>query len=207
MLPIACHTEKELARRLITGDIEAFNEIYQKYFHPVYCNALKITREIPVAEDVLQEVFITLWEKRATIDPENSLAGWLFIICYHKSLNILRKKLRESLLYKDLQPTGVQPPEENSMEEEIKYGTQWKILENALSCLSPQRRRVFELCKLQGKTYEEAAIELRISKYTVKEYLSAAVASIKEYSLHHPGSTAALIPIAFLCREIPHFFQ
>ena len=202
MLPIACHTEKELARRLITGDIEAFNEIYQKYFHPVYCNALKITRETAIAEDVLQEVFITLWEKRATIDPENSLAGWLFIICYHKSVNILRKKLRESLLYKNLQP-----PEENSMEEEIRYGTQWTILENALSCLSPQRRRVFELCKLQGKTYEEAAVELRISKYTVKEYLSAAVASVKEYSLRHPGSTAALIPIAFLCREIPHFFQ
>ena len=202
MLPTACHTEKELTCRLIKGDIAAFNEIYRRYFHPVYCNALKITREVPVAEDVLQEVFITLWEKRATIDPENSLAGWLFIVCYHKSVNILRKKLRESLLYKNLQP-----PEENSMEEEIRYGTQWKILENALSCLSPQRRKVFELCKLQGKTYEEAAVELRISKYTVKEYLSAAVASIKEYSLRHPGSTAALIPIAFLCREIPHFFQ
>ena len=201
MLPIACHTEKELARRLITGDIEAFNEIYQKYFHPVYCNALKITREVPVAEDVLQEVFITLWEKKDTIDPERSLAGWLFITCYHKSVNLLRKKLRESLLYKELEA-----PEEDSMEEEIKYGTQWEVLENALSCLSPQRRRAFELCKLQGKTYEEAAMELRISKYTVKEYLSAAVASIKEYSLHHPGSTVALIPIAFLCQGIPHFF-
>jgi RNA polymerase sigma-70 factor (family 1) len=201
LLPIACHTEKELARRLITGDIAAFNQIYQQYFHPVYCNALKITREAAVAEDVLQEVFITLWEKRATIDPERSLAGWLFIICYHKSVNLLRKKLRESLLYKEL-PT----PEENSLEEEIKYGTQWKILENALSCLSPQRRRVFELCKLQGKTYEEAANELRISKYTVKEYLSAAIASIKEYSHHHPGSMVALFPIALLCQEIPHFF-
>jgi RNA polymerase sigma-70 factor (family 1) len=201
LLPIACHIEKELVCRLITGDIAAFNEIYHKYFHPVYCNALKIIREAPVAEDVLQDVFITLWEKRATIDPEKSLAGWLFIICYHKSVNILRKRLRESLLYKELQA-----PEENSMEEEIKYGTQWKVLENALSCLSPQRRKVFELCKLQGKTYEEAAMELRISKYTVKEYLSAAVASIREYGLHHPGSAVALIPVAVLCQEIPHFF-
>ena len=202
MLPTACHTEKELTCRLIKGDIAAFNEIYRRYFHPVYCNALKITREVPVAEDVLQEVFITLWEKKATIDPERSLAGWLFIICYHKSLNILRKKLRESLLYKELQT-----PVEDPMEEEIKYGAQWEVVENALSCLSPQRRRAFELCKLQGKTYEEAAMELRISKYTVKEYLSAAIASIKEYSLHHPGSTVALIPIILLCREIHVFFQ
>ena len=202
MLPTACHTEKELARRLVTGDIGAFNEIYQKYFHPVYCNALKITRETPVAEDVLQEVFITLWEKRATIDPESSLAGWLFVICYHKSVNILRKKLRESLVYEKLQQ-----PEEYSMEEEIKYGTQRKILENALSSLSPQRRRVFELCKLEGKTYEETAMELRISKYTVKEYLSAAVAAIKEYSLHHSESATVILPIALLCQEIPHFFK
>ncbi|HTI12401.1 MAG TPA: sigma-70 family RNA polymerase sigma factor [Puia sp.] len=195
MLPAACHTEKELARRLIEGDLAAFNEIYQKYFHPVYCNALKITREVPVAEDVLQEVFIALWEKRQTIDPEKSLAGWLFILCYHKSINILRKKLRESLVYKELQQ-----PEDSSREEEIKYVAQWKILENALSCLSPQRRRVFELCKLQGKTYEEAAMELRISKYTVKEYLSAAIVSIKEYSLDHPLSSVALIPLIFLCQ-------
>jgi RNA polymerase sigma-70 factor (ECF subfamily) len=195
LLPAACHTEKELALRLIQGDMEAFNEIYQRYFHPVYCNALKIIREVPVAEDVLQEVFITLWEKRQTIDAEKSLAGWLFILCYHKSINILRKKLRESLAYKELQQ-----PEDSSREEEIKYVAQWKILENALSCLSPQRRRVFELCKLQGKTYEEAAIELRISKYTVKEYLSAAIVSIKEYSLDHPLSSVALIPLIFLCQ-------
>jgi RNA polymerase sigma-70 factor (ECF subfamily) len=202
LLPIASHTEKELARRLITGDIAAFNEIYERNFHPVYCNALKIIREVSLAEDALQEVFITLWEKRATIDPEKSLAGWLFIICYHQSVNILRKKLRESLLYEKLQQ-----PEEYSMEEEIKYGTQRKILENALSSLSPQRRRVFELCKLEGKTYEETAIELRISKYTVKEYLSGAIAAIKEYSLQHSESAALLLPIALLCQEIPHYFQ
>ena len=199
--PIACYTDKELARRLIAGDIAAFDEIYRRNFHPVYCNALKITREVSLAEDALQEVFIILWEKRSTIDPEKSLAGWLFIICYHQSINILRKKLRESLLYKELQE-----PDEYSMEEEIKYGKQWKILENALSSLSPQRRRVFELCKLEGKTYEETALELRISKYTVKEYLSSAVAAIKEYSLHHSGSATMLLPIAVLCQELPHFF-
>jgi RNA polymerase sigma factor (sigma-70 family) len=199
--PIACYTDKELARRLIAGDIAAFDEIYRRNFHPVYCNALKITREVSLAEDALQEVFIILWEKRSTIDPEKSLAGWLFIICYHQSINILRRKLRESLLYKELQQ-----PDEYSMEEEIKYGKQWKILENALSSLSPQRRRVFELCKLEGKTYEETALELRISKYTVKEYLSSAVAAIKEYSLHHSGSATMLLPIAVLCQELPHFF-
>jgi len=195
MLSNDCHSENEkmLVRRLTAGDIAAFNEIYHLYFHPVYSNAVKITRDATFAEDILQEVFITLWEKKDTIDPERSLAGWLFVLCYHRSINILKRRLRESLLYREMpQPT------ENSAEEEIKFGIQWNILENAMAHLSPQRRRVFELCKLQGKSYEQAAAELHISKYTVKEYLSAALSSIKEYSLHHPESTALLLPLIFL---------
>jgi RNA polymerase sigma-70 factor (family 1) len=190
-----CHNEKEkiLVHRLVAGDIAAFNEIYRLYFHPVFSNAVKITRDTAIAEDILQEVFITLWEKRETIDPERSLAGWLFVLCYNRSVNILKRRLRESLLYRQLPQ-----PSESTSEEEIKFGTQWNILENAMSRLSPQRRRVFELCKLQGKTYEEAATELHISKYTVKEYLSAALISIKEYSLHHPGSNLLLLPLLLL---------
>lgn len=194
MSPAACHNEKEkiLIGRLIGGDLAAFNDLYRQYFHPVYCNALKITREVPASEDILQEVFTTLWEKREGLDPERPLGGWLFVICYNKSVNTLRKRLRESLLY-----TQLQPPDKNPSEEESRFNHQWNILENALSCLSPQRRKVFELCKLQGKSYEEAATELHISKYTVKEYLSAAIVSIKEYSLRHPESTALLVPVLF----------
>ena len=175
--------------------MDAFNELYRKYFHPVYCNALKITRDTAFAEDVLQDVFITLWEKRQTIDPQRSLAGWLFILCYHRSVSLLRKNLRESLFRQELQ----QVPEDTAVEES-KYAAQWTILENAMACLSPQRRRVFELCKLQGKSYEEAAMELHISKYTVKEYLSAAVVFIKEYSRSHPGTSAVLLPVLLLCQ-------
>jgi len=195
MLSNDCHSEKEkiLVCRLMAGDMRAFNEIYRLYFHPVFNNAVKLTRDQAVAEDILQEVFITLWEKRATIDPERSLAGWLFVLCYNRSINILRRRLRESLLYRQLPQPG-----ESSTEDEVKFGIQWNILENAMSRLSPQRRRVFELCKLQGKSYEEAASELHISKYTVKEYLSAAVVAIKEYSLHHPEATALLLPLVLL---------
>src|SRR5882757_1291715 len=134
MLSNDCHNEKEkvLARHLVAGDMASFNEIYRIYFHPVYNNAVKITRDNVVAEDILQEVFITLWEKRTTIDPERSLAGWLFVLCYNRSINILRKRLRESLLYK-----GLPQPVESSPEEEIKFGVQWNILENAMSRLSP----------------------------------------------------------------------
>jgi len=177
--------EYELLCRLIKDDRTAFDAIYRQYFHAVCQNALKITRDITVAEDVLQEVFITLWEKRKTIDINRSVAGWLFVICYNKSINQLRKKLQELMVRQKLQ----QSITEIFATDEALYEQQWQLLENAISQLSSQKRKVFELCKLQGKTYEETAAILHISKYTVNEYLSAAMCFLKEHVKHQPESS------------------
>jgi RNA polymerase sigma factor (sigma-70 family) len=179
--------DNKLLIGLVQGNRKAFDAIYRQYFHAVYCNALKLTRDAAASEDMLQEVFIALWEKRATIDTTRSIGGWLFVICYNKSINILRKKLRESLACKAMR---------QSVEDNDKgvagYDVQWAMLEEAMSRLSPQKRKVFELCKLQGKTYEETASVLQISKYTVKEYLTAAVGAVKEYVHQHPQSSVAV---------------
>ena len=66
-------------------------------------------------------------------------------------------------------------------------------IEKAMDQLSPQKRKVFELCKVQGRTYKKAAEELHISKYTVKEYLSEALVSIKKYIGEHPRQTGIVI--------------
>jgi RNA polymerase sigma-70 factor (ECF subfamily) len=191
-LPVTA-AEYELLCRLVQGDRTAFDAIYHQYFHPVYYNAVKITRDKAIAEDVLQEVFIALWEKRETISLEQSVGGWLFVLCYNKSVNQLRKKLRESVAWQQMRY-----PAEDDIADEIKYDSQWHILEKAIAQLSPQKRKVFELCKMQGKTYEETAAVLQISKYTVKEYLSASVEFLKEYVHRHPESSVASTSGIFL---------
>ncbi len=185
--------EYELLCRLIKGDRNAFDAIYHQYFHAVYCNAMKITRDKAAAEDILQEIFITLWEKREAISTERPIGGWLFVLSYNKSINLLRKNLRESTAYQRMaEPAG------DEQLDELKYSYQWQLLETALAQLSPQKRRVFELCKIQGRSYEETAADLQISKYTVKEYLSSAVTFIKEYVHHHPQSYVASASGLFL---------
>jgi RNA polymerase sigma-70 factor (ECF subfamily) len=179
--------EEEILCRLAKGDRQAFDAVYRQYFYAVYCNALKITREVSAAEDVLQDVFIALWQKKETIDTDRSLGSWLFVVCYNKSVNFLKKKLRESLAQQQMQQVAV-----DNGEEAIYYNLQWEMLEEAMAQLSPQKRKVFELCKLQGKTYEETAATLHISKHTVKEYLSAAVSFVKEYVHQHPQSSVAI---------------
>lgn len=175
-------TENELLSQLANGDIQAFDELYWKYQKAVYQNVYKLTRDAIIAEDIVQEVFISLWEKRSTIDINRTVAGWLFVSSYNRSINALKKQLKETLLYKNLIQHDEEPAYDHAIAE-----MQLNLLEKAVSELSAQKRRVFELCKLQGKSYEEAAIEMKISKHTVKEYLSEAVNSIRAFASMHSG--------------------
>jgi RNA polymerase sigma-70 factor (ECF subfamily) len=180
-------TITELAIRIRNDDTEAFNTIYWKYHSALYANIFKLTHNATATEDILQEVFIKFWEKRKTLDVSRPVIGWLFTVSYNMSVNYLKRKLKESLTYADLQqPVTVPDISEDKIELELS------ALKNAISQLSPQKRKVFELCKIDGKTYEEAAHELKISKYTVKEYLSGAVGFIKEHVQNQPSPKGLL---------------
>jgi RNA polymerase sigma-70 factor (family 1) len=179
--------EIEIITRLQQDDVSAFDALYHTYHNSLYANIFKLTRHADTSKDILQEVFISLWEKRNSLNPEKSLAGWLFVVSYNKSVTYLRIRLRESLL--KVRDLASQP----DAEREVQKGDQLNLLEEAIEKLSPQKRKVFELCKMQGKTYEETAMELGISKHTVKEYLSGAVSYIKLYVQQHPGHQSAII--------------
>lgn len=186
LLIVKSQKTNDLASRLRNNDINAFNTIYWQYHAAVYANALKLIKDPVIAEDIVQEVFVTLWGKRHAIDPEQDIAGWLFVVSHHKTVDQLKQKIRRALVQKKLWIAG-----ENQsiiVNTDLKE-EQLNTIEQAVEQLSPQKRKVFELCKVQGRTYEKAAEELHISKYTVKEYLSEALISIKKYVGEHPRQT------------------
>ncbi len=169
--------------QLQSGDIKAFDCIYAKYHQALYRNILSITRNREIAEDILQEVFITLWERRSDLKKEKSLAGWLFVISFNKSVNYMKKELGRLKKRNALPLNTVDDLEEkpNVNKEEWRY----ELLQRAVKELSPQKQKAFVLCKLKGKTYKEAAEELNISKYTVKEYLSSGMSVVKNFIEKH----------------------
>ena len=186
LLVLKSQKTTDLAARLRNNDISAFNTLYWEYHAAVYANALKLIKDPVVAEDIVQEVFVTLWGKRHAIDPDQDLAGWLFVVSHHKTIDQLKQKIRHALVQKKLSIAG-----ENQsviVNSDVKE-EQLISIEQAVDQLSPQKRKVFELCKVQGRTYQKAAEELHISKYTVKEYLSEALVSIKKHIGEHPRQT------------------
>jgi RNA polymerase sigma-70 factor (ECF subfamily) len=181
-------SEENLLTLLKQDNIQAFDELYWKYQKAVFRNVLRLTRDVAAAEDIVQEVFVSLWERRSSLDTQRSVGGWLFVSSYNRAVNVLKRKLKESQIIHELEPVLA-----GNNEGQDQYEAQLTILEGAIRELSLQKRKVFELCKLQGKTYEEAAADMNISKHTVKEYLSEAIAAIKEYASRQSGTGLLLI--------------
>jgi len=179
--------DSKLVVKLRAGDVSAFDSLYWRYYEVVYRNILKITKEPLAAEDILQEVFIRLWEKRQDINFEQPVVNWIFVISFNLSIDYTRKRLREQELYRKLLAINEAMTQNASVYEEY-----YQLLKRAIEQLSPQKQRIVKLCKLEGKTYEEAAAEMQISRHTVKEYLSAAMASLGEYVRQHANKVSGV---------------
>lgn len=169
--------DDQIVYRLQQGDKAAFDSLYWQYSRTIYLNALKLIKDSHVAEDIVQEVFIALWEKRLSIDPDRPILNWIFVISYHKSVDHLKQNLKNSLLFDQF----LGDLESINKEDAHLRERQLNLIEKAVQQLSPQKRRVFELCKLEGCSYENAADQMHISKHTVKEYLSGAMKNIRDF--------------------------
>lgn len=174
--------ELQLIKKMAEGDMNSFDAIYWKYYKAVHGNILKLVQDNASAEDILQDVFLSLWENREKIDAARSLAGWLFVTSYNRSMTFLKRRLREKMtpvlhVEGSVEITIGQPLAEIQLKE----------LEKAISTLSPQKQKVFYMCKLKGLSYAETADQLKISRHTVKEYLAAAFQSIKEQMMKSPS--------------------
>lgn len=161
------------------GDTGAFDVLYERYHHALYRNVMRVMQNSEETEDIVQEVFFTLWQKRHSLNTSQLIGGWLFTVSYHASVSRIRTKQKEQAVLYALPADAVQA-DAALLEERAA------LLEAAIGELSPQKKKVFILCKLEGKSYETAAEELGISRYTVNEYLKDAMLFIRQYVRQHP---------------------
>ncbi len=179
-------SDQQLAGSLSEGSVEAFRILYERYHQSVYANIFKIIKAPTLAEDILQEVFVALWQNRFRIKTDQSIAGWLFVVSYNKSCSLLKQKVKSSLYYVESYDSYDNVIHEDSIDEEM-YATQLGIIEEAVNALSSRKKEVFKLCRFEGKPKEEVALIMGISPESVKDYLKQSNRAIKDYiSLKYP---------------------
>jgi len=172
--------EKELLLRLKDGDHNAFEEIYHLYKDKLIGNLLRMLKSRELVEELVQELFLKIWNGRQEIDPENSFKAYLFRIAANMTKNIFR-----SMYYDKQMRSTLLPVEERvytHIEEHIVSQENKKILDNLLDKLPSQRRMVFTLCKLEGKSYREVGELLNISENTVNDHIRKANLTLRKLS-------------------------
>jgi RNA polymerase sigma-70 factor (family 1) len=178
------------------GDKDAFAFVYQHYERVVFKNISKIILQQDVAEDILQEVFFKLWEHRNKFKDEQAVAAWLFTVSYNQSISHIRKLIKE----REFQSAYLLKAEHTvSAEMEELDDLKAELLTDAINKLPARKKQVFELCKLQGKTYSEAAAIMGITPDTVKEHMMVALKQVKSYVLsNYPTESIASVALVTL---------
>ena len=184
-----------LVSALKSGDRDAFAQIYNTYSPSIYHKLLQIVGRDKIAEELLQTLFVKLWEKRATIDVRLHLEAYLGRMAANIAFDYFRKlsrdqKAREAFLQQfkenyDILPEG----------EPADYRVQQ--LESLIDRLPPQRKKVLQLCKLQGKTYQEASLLLGISVSTVNDHIVKATRMLRRQLLDNKPLSLLLFLIVY----------
>jgi RNA polymerase sigma-70 factor (family 1) len=169
--------EDELINLLRQDKLGAFREIYTRYWKQLYADAYKRLKNKEMAEEIVQEVFTSLWHKRGALNITQTLGGYLFtsvsnlvIDQYRKDLVRARYKESFKLVYSET---------DNSTEDAILVKELEHTIEHEVNSLPDKCRSVFELSRVEHKTNKEIASELGISEKTVEHHITKALKHIR----------------------------
>lgn len=187
--------EKELLLLLLNGNEQAFEKIYRLYSSRLYGNLLKLVKSETEAQEILQDVFLKIWENRQNIDIEKSFRSYLFKIAENKVVDFFRKVARDKKREAEL--ISLATNEYVPVEELLQSDEKTALLQKAIYSLPPQRQQVFRLCKLEGKSYKEVSEQLGISVSTISDHIVKATKSIRDYFENNEQALLSLFIVAF----------
>lgn len=161
--------ERTTRDRLIAGEEGALNEIYDQFSSFVYGLALRVIGDARAAEDVSQDVFVTVWERPAAFDPDRgSLRTWLGTLAHRRAVDhVRREEARRRRAIKD----AARPVSTPDVEEMALALVTAERVRSALDTLPDDQRRAIQLAYFGGKTYRQVAEVLGIPEGTAKSRL------------------------------------
>jgi RNA polymerase sigma-70 factor (ECF subfamily) len=152
---------------LLSGDVKAFSALYDRYHTLLYGFALRLSKNSAEAEDLVQNVFVAVWESRESIDVEKSFRSYLFSIARNRFYDMLRHKLAENRYTQYVLQQHTHCPEPGCIEQHLEE-YEFDVMLNALLDHLPERRRqIFKMSRETQLSYRQIAQKLHITENTV----------------------------------------
>ncbi len=167
------------------GKIEAFEQIFHAYYAILlrYCKEYVIREDI--AKEIIQDVFMILWERRQKLKPNTKIHAYLFTITRNSALNYLKRKIAE-INYLDYQKNQYIRYELNyyalrdQASEKLFHKELLENVQQTISELPPKCKEIFLLSRDEGLKYKEIAGKLNISEKTVENHIAKALRMIRK---------------------------
>lgn len=186
----------QLVSLLVKGSEKAFYEIYRKYYKALYNYCLSVTKDAEATTDIVQLVFISVWKNHTNVNPELSFTAYLFTIVRNKINNYFRELKYNKTLQEGWLKTLVTA--DNCTEETVIFNDYAEHLQTAIKALPEQKRNIFTLSRINGKSNDEIATITGLSKHTVKNHLSESTKIIRQFLLVHSDIYASILIFAHL---------
>jgi len=177
-----------ILKGLILGDEDTYIFLFREYYVSLCAYSRKFVGRKDIAEEIVSETFMKIWENRDSININTSVKAFLFHAVYNNSLNYLRKLKDEVMLEEYVKEPSFDNPGvdqlENQAEDSLMLDDFHVKIEMAVNQLPVQQRNVFRLRRYDGKKNQEVADILGISVKTVEMHLAKATLNLRE-SLKH----------------------
>ena len=170
---------KALFKQICAGDEQAFRAVFDLYNAELFRVVIRLTKTQVDAEEIIQEVFISLWISRKQLIKIEEPASYIYRILYNKTSKYLKKEANQeriieaAMKYRQLSS--------NATEQTVDANESQQLIEKALEQLPPQQKIVYILSQQQGLSNDEIASQFNISPHTVRSHLSKAIGFIRTY--------------------------
>lgn len=172
------YTDQELLQAIRNDNENAFSELFRRYWRKGYRMAYTRVRSKEATEEIVQDLFVTLWDKRASL-AINNMSSYLYISVKHKVLNFIDSQLVHQK-YQIYHKTFIQQ-QEDATERTVVFNELMGAIKEGLECLPEKSKEVFRLNRLEGRTISETADLLKLSRKAAQYHLTR---SLKEMRLH-----------------------
>ncbi len=183
------------------GDRAAYAQFYQTYLDPLYRYIFLFTKSKDDSEEILQEIFVKIWEQREKLLQVMSAKDYLFRMAKFRILDNVRHLQVRHRVLSEIKRTRV--VSQQTTNDQCAYKEYYAIVQMAVEKLPPKRKIIFRLNTENGLSLDEIAGQLKISKPVVKKQLHSATGFVRQYLFEHskiafPVFIAALLPILLI---------
>ncbi|MBE7169452.1 MAG: RNA polymerase sigma-70 factor [Williamsia sp.] len=179
MGPTPSYDEAALLQQIAAGDEQAFTVLFNRYWKQLYNYLIQLTKSHEITEEIVADVFLKLWTGRELIVNIRNIDGFLFKVAYNKTMDFFKLTARDQRLQRVLAHT-IEATGERADQKLLDAETQ-KILHEAIAQLSPQRKLVYHLHRIEGLSHEQIAERLNLSRQTVKNTMTGAIRSLLHF--------------------------